>query len=98
MKNQEARRAKVVVIVAPVNGVESLHFCSTALKGYTECDPVSGFKDGGEDKWFPIRQGLFVTIEVLLVAFGIAHNVTSVSELRECGESTDSEVVYTTAA
>jgi hypothetical protein len=84
MSNQESHRAKVAVIVAPINGVECLHFCSTGLQG--------------EDKWFPIRQGLFVTIEVLLVAFGIAHNVTSVNELRECGESTDYEVVYNTPA
>lgn len=82
MSKQTEHRAKVVVIVAPINGVESLHFCGTELQG--------------EDKWFPIRQGLFVTIEVLMVAFGIAHNVTSVSELRECGKSTDYEVVYNT--
>lgn len=98
MSNQESRRANVVVIVAPINGVESLHFCSTFLKGYEIDESTGMFKSGGKDAWFPIRQGLFVTIEVLLVAFGIAHNVTSVSELRECGESTDYEVVYNTAA
>lgn len=94
MSKQTTYRRKVVVIVAPVNGVECLHFCSTVLKGYTLDESSGTFEPGGEDKWYPIRQGLFVTIEVLMVAFGIAHNVTSVSELRENGPSTDYEVIY----
>jgi hypothetical protein len=78
--SQESNRRTVTVIVAPINGVESLHFCGAGLQG--------------EDQWYPIRQDLFVTVEVLMVALGAAHNVTSVSKLRECGPSIDYEVTY----
>ena len=93
-RNQLEHRRTVVVIVAPIQGEQCLHFTSTKLKGYTECDPVTGFKDGGKDEWFPVRQSLFITIEALMVEAKVAHNVTNVKFLRESGPSTDYEVTY----
>ena len=78
-------RASVVVIVAPVRGAESLHFCGTPLQG--------------ADDWYPLEGlSVFAAIEKRMIEGGIAHNVTSVQAIRNCGQSTDFRVVYNEAA
>jgi len=78
--SQTAERRHLVVIVAPIKGVKSFHFTSTALQG--------------QDLWFPVGEtSLFVAIERAMVANEVAHNVTSVSEIRENTEDSSDYLV-----
>lgn len=46
--------------------------------------------------WFPVSadETWFVALERILVANGIAENVTSITPLRECSEYTDFEIIF----
>ena len=81
MSNQEQHRREVVVIVAPIRGVDSFHFTSTKLQP--------------GDIWFPVGDdSLFVAIEKAMQTNGIAHNVASISEINQSGASRDYRVTY----
>jgi hypothetical protein len=80
-ESQTAHRRQAVIIVAPMKGIPSFHFTSTLLQG--------------NDIWFPIGEdSLFVAVEKVMQANEVAHNVTSVGEIRECGPSKDYLVVF----
>jgi len=77
-------RKTVVVIHDPKR--KAIHFTSTKLQG--------------DDVWLPYDRetiALHPTIEKLMVLNGIAHNVTSVQRVRQCGICEDFEVVYNAA-
>ena len=59
------------------------HFCDAALSGLEH------------EAWYPFEQGaLLQSVERYLVSVGIAHNVTSIMPLRQCGDATDYHVIY----
>jgi hypothetical protein len=78
--SQTTHRRELVIIVAPIRGVDSFHFTSTKLQP--------------GDIWFPVGDSLFVSVEQAMQTNGIAHNVTRVSEINESGPSRDYRVTY----
>lgn len=78
--NQSEQRREVVVIVAPVRGVDSFHFTSGKLQP--------------GDIWFPVGESLFASIERAMQTNGIAHNVANISEINQSGASRDYRVTY----
>ena len=78
---QMAHRRTLAIIVMPYKGKRCVHFCSTILQG--------------NDTWHPIQDNsIFLTVERLMVEFGVAFNVTAVGHPRESGLATDYTVTY----
>ena len=82
-------RKELTIILTKVRGIHSIHFTSGKLQGRLE---ESGNLTG--ETWFPVTGTIFRTVENALVANGIANNVVSVEQIRECGPATDFRVVY----
>ena len=70
-------------MVMPRNKIMCLHFTDTALQA--------------EDLWLPVLGDMFHQVELTLIANGIAQNVTSITEIRKCGECIDYDVIYNEA-
>lgn len=71
-----------VVVLHDVNR-SAIHFTGTKLQG--------------DDLWIPFdpeRESLHWFIETILTMNNIAHNVTSVERIRQCGRCDDYRVVY----
>lgn len=77
-------RKKMVVIVARVNGLRSVHFTK---------QPISGENN---NLWIPIYDAdLFRAVENILIANNVAHNLVCMSQLRmNCEDSYDYEALY----
>jgi hypothetical protein len=80
-------RKSVGIIVLP----DKIHFRSGPLQGL--------YSNGhgqfvGHDIWFPFNGDLFNSVETIMVANNIAHNVVSISRIQQCGLSIDYEVIY----
>lgn len=74
-------RKELIIVTAPIKGIESLHFTSTKLQG--------------EDLWIPLANTkLFEQVEQLLTVNRIANNVTRIENVRACGLSTEYKVTY----
>lgn len=73
-------RAELTIIACCVNGMPCVHFTSTKLQG--------------DDLWFPTHGNLFITIERLMIANGIAHNVARIDLIREGQTHKDYLVTY----
>lgn len=80
MSNQTEHRRELIIIVAPIRGVDSFHFTSTKLQP--------------GDIWFPVGDSLFKSVEQAMQTNGIAHNVTRISEVGPSGASIDYRVTY----
>jgi len=104
-------RNSVFVFIAPVNGKTCLHFCSTKLQGKNIWFPLNqGHYENGatgteliqlvrkyhEEKDVSLAiDSFFAEIEWLLVAHGVAHNVTRLEFVRPCGDAgIELNVVY----
>ncbi|MFT5162452.1 MAG: hypothetical protein ACI9FJ_001028 [Alteromonadaceae bacterium] len=78
MSNQ---RNSLTLIALP--GKNMFHFCSTELKGINN------------EAWYPYAPDqLFEYVERLLTCAQIAANVVGLTELRQCGDSVDYEVIF----
>lgn len=89
MTDQLENRDSAVILVCPLSAVLCVHFCRPAkLQG------------NDADLWIPLYKTTdkhnidFVEIERLMQVNRIAHNVTSIEYLRECGLSVEYKVTF----
>lgn len=83
--SQNSPRATVVILVCPINGRRSFHFCAIEL-----------LQGSNNDLWWPLADGadLFSAIEEVMTVNGIAHNVTDVTPIAVQGKCTDYRVTF----
>jgi len=82
---QNSQRETVMILVCPINGRMSFHFCSIKL--------LQGINS---DLWWPLpeKADLFSTVEQVMTVNGIAHNVTEIRAVSIQGKCTDYQVTF----
>lgn len=82
---QNGQRETVIILVCPINGRMSFHFCAIKL-----------LQGRNSDLWWPLPDGadLFSTVEQVMTVNGIAHNVTEITAVRVQGKCTDYRVTF----
>lgn len=82
---QNQHRETVMIMVCPINGRMSFHFCAIEL--------LQGINN---DLWWPLPDGadLFSTVEQVMTVNGIAHNVTEIAAVRMQDKCTDYRVTF----
>lgn len=81
----DLNRGVDILIIAPMNGVSSVHFTGlNKLKGIDS------------DLWIPLPvfSSLFESVEKVMQINRVCHNLVSMRKIRTCGESSDYEVIF----
>lgn len=78
-------RDSVTIIVCPVRGTLAVHFCAIPVLQGQNCD-----------LWWPCPAGsdLHQVVEEIMIANGVACNVTRLETLRQQGKSVDYLVIF----
>ena len=82
-------RDEAVILVCPINSILCVHFCRPAKLQGNDCD-----------LWIPLYKTTnkhhldFFEIEALMTVNRIAHNITKIEHLRDCGLSAEYKITF----